>query len=104
MSLMVIRLSATEEKAISERAALCGKDKNEWVRESFVFSLKRMRMAAAFAELRSSLAPLGAQLYFWGRVAFLPLYALGWPALRTVAWTVSLAGIVLVLLSCLPGL
>ena len=58
MSLMVIRLSATEEKAISERAALCGKDKNEWVRESFVFSLKRMRMAAAFAELRSSLAPL----------------------------------------------
>ena len=52
----------------------------------------------------SGLAPLGAQLYFWGRVAFLPLYAVGWPLLRTVAWTVSLAGIVLLLLSCLPGL
>lgn len=52
----------------------------------------------------SGLAPLGAQLYFWGRVAYLPLYAAGWPFLRTLAWTVALAGIVLVLLSCLPGL
>lgn len=52
----------------------------------------------------SDLAPLGAQLYFWGRVAFLPLYAAGLPLVRTLAWTVSLAGIVLVLLSCLPGL
>ncbi len=52
----------------------------------------------------SGLAPLGAQLYFWGRVAYLPLYAVGWPFLRTIAWTVALAGIVLVLLSCLPGL
>lgn len=52
----------------------------------------------------SGLAPLGAQLYFWGRVAYLPLYAAGWPFLRTLAWTVALAGIALVLLSCLPGL
>ena len=52
----------------------------------------------------SDLAPLGAQLYFWGRVVFLPLYAAGLPLVRTLAWTVSLAGIVLVLLSCLPGL
>jgi uncharacterized MAPEG superfamily protein len=51
----------------------------------------------------SELAPLGAQLYFWGRVAFLPLYALGLPLVRTLAWTVSLAGIALVLISCLPG-
>lgn len=48
-------------------------------------------------------AALGAQLYFWGRVAFLPIYAAGIPYLRTVAWVVSLAGIVLVLLACLPA-
>lgn len=52
----------------------------------------------------SGLAPLGAQLYFWGRVAYLPLYATGLPFLRTLAWTVSLAGIVLLLVACLPGL
>lgn len=52
----------------------------------------------------SELAPLGAQFYFWGRVAFLPLYALGIPMLRTLAWTASLAGILLILVSCLPGI
>jgi uncharacterized MAPEG superfamily protein len=52
----------------------------------------------------SALAPMGAALYFWGRVAFLPVYALGLPVVRTLVWTVSLIGIVLVLAACLPGL
>ncbi len=51
----------------------------------------------------SDVAGLGAQLYFWGRVAFLPLYALGIPYLRTAAWGIALAGIVTVLLAALPG-
>ena len=52
----------------------------------------------------STLAPLGAQLFFWGRVAYLPLYASGVPFLRTVAWTAAMAGVVLLLLACLPGM
>jgi uncharacterized MAPEG superfamily protein len=52
----------------------------------------------------SDVAGLGAQLYFWGRVAFLPLYASGVPFLRTAAWSVSLAGILMVLLAALPGI
>lgn len=52
----------------------------------------------------SDLGGLGAQLYFWGRVAFLPVYALGLPVVRTLVWTVALAGIVLVLVACLPGI
>lgn len=52
----------------------------------------------------SEIAAMGAQLYFWGRVAFLPLYAIGVPFLRTIAWTVALAGIVMVLLGALPGI
>ena len=51
----------------------------------------------------SEVAALGAQLYFWGRVAFLPIYAVGLPFVRTAAWTVSLAGIVMVLLAAMPG-
>ena len=51
----------------------------------------------------SEVAALGAQLYFWGRVAFLPIYAIGLPFVRTAAWTVSLAGIVMVLLAAMPG-
>ena len=51
----------------------------------------------------SGLAPLGALLYFWGRVAFLPLYAIGWPVVRTLAWAASLGGIVLLLIAVVPG-
>lgn len=52
----------------------------------------------------STLGAMGAQLYFWGRVAFLPIYALGLPVVRTLAWTVSLVGIVMVLAAALPGI
>jgi len=51
----------------------------------------------------SALGPLGAQLYFWGRVAYLPMYASGLPFVRTAAWTVAIVGIVLLLVACLPG-
>ena len=40
---------------------------------------------------------LGAQLYFWARVAYIPLYAAGIPYLRSVVWGVSLVGILMVL-------
>ena len=40
---------------------------------------------------------LGAQLYFWGRVAYVPGYLLGIPFVRTAIWGVSMAGVVLVM-------
>src|SRR5690348_17037186 len=40
------------------------------------------------------LAGIGAMLYFWARLAYLPIYAIGIPFVRTAVWTVSLAGIV----------
>lgn len=58
----------------------------------------------AASEHDSALAPLGAQLFFWARVAYLPMYATGWPFARTLAWTVAMAGIVLLLVACLPGM
>lgn len=39
----------------------------------------------------------GATLYFWGRLAYVPIYAAGIPGVRTAAWAVSVLGIVLVL-------
>jgi uncharacterized MAPEG superfamily protein len=61
-------------------------------------------LVEAAAPQDSELAALGAQLYFWARVAFLPVYALGLPYVRTLVWTVAVAGIALVLAACLPGL
>ena len=68
-----------------------------------MLTLRAAVLLEASAGHGSGLAPLGAQLYFWGRVAFLPLYALGWPVVRTAAWTVALAGIALLLIAVLPG-
>ncbi len=43
----------------------------------------------------------GAQLYFWGRVIYVPLYAFGVPYVRTLVWIVAATGLVLVLVRAL---
>ncbi|MDP1913332.1 MAPEG family protein [Brevundimonas sp.] len=42
---------------------------------------------------------VGAPLYFFGRLLYLPLYALGTPYVRTLAWLVALAGLVMVIVA-----
>lgn len=48
---------------------------------------------------QTSGSALGAQLYFWARVVYVPVYALGIPVARTIVWTVSIIGLVMVLLA-----
>ncbi|HWF64953.1 MAG TPA: MAPEG family protein [Rhizomicrobium sp.] len=42
---------------------------------------------------------LGAQLYFWARLIYVPVYALGIQVVRTIVWAVSIIGLVMVLLA-----
>ena len=42
-----------------------------------------------------TLAHLGAQLFFWARLAYLPTYIAGIPGLRSLIWGVALVGILL---------
>lgn len=65
-------------------------------RETFPFFAAAV-LAVMFLQRGNAGTALGAQLYFWGRVAYVPLYAAGIPYLRTVAWVVSLAGLLKVL-------
>jgi uncharacterized MAPEG superfamily protein len=44
-----------------------------------------------------SLSVWGAQLYFWARVLYLPIYAAGIPVVRSVVWIVATLGIAMVL-------
>ena len=39
---------------------------------------------------------LGAQLFFWGRLAYALVYVAGIPWLRTVVWLVSVVGMILI--------
>ncbi len=44
---------------------------------------------------------LGAQLFFWGRLAYALIYLGGFPWVRTLAWFVSIVGLVLIALQLL---
>ncbi|MBK8158127.1 MAG: MAPEG family protein [Rhodospirillaceae bacterium] len=44
---------------------------------------------------------LGAQLFFWGRLAYAIVYLVGIPWIRTGTWAVSMVGLVLLLLQLL---
>ena len=44
-----------------------------------------------------TLTALGAHLYFFGRLIYLPLYAFGVPYIRTLVWLVAAGGLVMVL-------
>jgi uncharacterized MAPEG superfamily protein len=39
---------------------------------------------------------LGAQLFFWARLAYAAIYIAGLPWLRTAAWLVSIVGLILI--------
>lgn len=54
-------------------------------------------LAAHLLQRHDNMTVLGAQLYFWARLAYVPAYAAGIPYLRTLIWAASIVGIVLVL-------
>jgi uncharacterized MAPEG superfamily protein len=56
-------------------------------------------LLAHVAGRHSSLTIVGANMYFWARLVYVPLYAAGIPIARTIAFLVALLGIAFVLLA-----
>lgn len=54
-------------------------------------------LALAASGRADATSALGAQVYFWARLAYVPLYLSGVPYLRSTAWMVSMAGFAMVL-------
>jgi uncharacterized MAPEG superfamily protein len=54
-------------------------------------------LAVVFTKTNTLHTAFGAELYFWGRLAYLPIYIIGIPYVRTVAWVVSFWGLLQVL-------
>jgi len=50
---------------------------------------------------QSNISAMGAQIYFWSRLVYVPVYALGIQVVRTIVWTLSIIGLVMVLLAAL---
>lgn len=57
-----------------------------------------LALAVAVAGRSNAMTLLGAQLFFWGRIAYAVIYLIGVPYARTVAWAVSMVGLVLMFL------
>jgi uncharacterized MAPEG superfamily protein len=66
--------------------------------ETFAFFAALVLTVVALGR-QDATSALGAQLYFWGRLVYVPVYAAGIPYLRTLVWAVSIAGIVMLLVA-----
>jgi uncharacterized MAPEG superfamily protein len=58
-------------------------------------------LVASVIDHHSWMTVWGARLYFWGRLAYVPLYATGVPLVRSMAWNVATIGIIFVLVGLL---
>jgi len=54
-------------------------------------------LAVVAADAADARTALGVQLYFWARLVYVPLYAAGIPYVRSLAWAVSIFGLLMVL-------
>ena len=68
--------------------------------ETFPFFAAAVLMAHA-AGRHGELTVWGTHFYLWGRLAYLPLYVLGVPLIRSIAWNVAACGIGLLLFALL---
>ena len=58
-------------------------------------------LIAAVAGKANATTAMGAMIFFWGRLAYAIIYVAGIPWLRTVAWTVSVVGMIMIALQLL---
>lgn len=52
-------------------------------------------LAAHVSDTHNALTEWGARLYFWSRLAYVPIYAAGIPLIRSLIWNLATSGILL---------
>lgn len=63
--------------------------------ETFPFLAAAVVCAIAI-DRQGDVVTTGAQIYFWARVAYLPIYLIGIPVVRSLVWGVALVGLLMV--------
>lgn len=56
-----------------------------------------LALVLAVTELGTATSALGAAIWFWARIAYIPAYASGIPLVRSVAWFISLGGLAMMI-------
>ncbi len=62
-----------------------------------------LALVLAVSDRATETSALGAAIWFWARLAYIPAYASGIPFVRSVAWFVSLAGLAMMAWVALTG-
>jgi uncharacterized MAPEG superfamily protein len=70
--------------------------------ETFPFFAAAVLLAHALDKNTANSA-LGAQIYIWARLLYIPAYVFAIPFLRTLIWVASLVGILMVMSAIWPG-
>lgn len=70
--------------------------------ETFPFFAAAVLMVHAL-NMQTTTSALGAQIYIWARLIYVPAYVINIPFSRTLLWIASLVGIVLVMSAIWPG-
>ena len=60
-------------------------------------------LAAHVSDVHNALTEWGARLYLLGRVAYVPLYVVGVPLVRSLVWNVATVGVMLFVVALLLG-
>ena len=63
--------------------------------ETFPFFIAAVLLAHALG-ISTHNTVLGAQIYLWARVAYVPAYLIGIPFVRTLCWTAAIVGFLLI--------
>lgn len=58
-----------------------------------------LALLIGLTEASTATSALGAAIYFWARVAYIPAFASGLPLVRSVAWLTSMGGLVMMLIA-----
>ncbi len=58
-------------------------------------------LLAVISQKTNNMTLLGAQIFFWARLAYAAIYLAGIPWLRTAVWFVSVIGLILIFLQLL---
>ena len=80
-----------ELKALTGAAARAARANANFL-ETFPFFAAAV-LAVVLTKTNTAHTAFGAALYFWARLAYLPIYIIGIPYLRTVVWAVSFWGL-----------
>src|SRR5262245_34423835 len=90
------RLAGNREKMpeMSSWAGRAARAHSNMLENLILFAI--LVFASRLVNVSSAMTLLGAQLFFWGRLAHAIIYVIGIPWLRTAAWLVSVVGLLLI--------